>query len=95
MGRKRQAMIVTEAQSNIESEVQKVSFGGQTIGECPNTDSVKQSVYTNSIGRAPCPHCHAPWAPVRNVMPSDGEVRIRYHICRRCGKSFKSVENFC
>ncbi|MFH0825279.1 MAG: hypothetical protein V2B18_21215 [Pseudomonadota bacterium] len=46
-------------------------------------------------GCAPCPFCEAPWAPVRNVLPWAGNMRVRYHVCRRCGKSFKSVEVFC
>lgn len=51
------------------------------------------SIYRNGIEMAACPYCRAPWAPVRNVMPWEGNTRVRYHACRRCGKSFKSIEH--
>jgi len=35
-----------------------------------------------------CPKCSSPDCPVVN----SGHIPIRYHKCRQCGHSFKSVE---
>lgn len=67
------------------------SKGQDGHGVCSN--GCKGVAYDSRRGRAGCPHCDNSWAPVRNVMPWDGDMRVRFHVCRQCGKSFKSIES--
>lgn len=44
------------------------------------------------IKGAICPRCSMPGG-VTNTLPWEDGLRVRYHICRRCGKKYKSVES--
>lgn len=91
MGRKRQAVNLNRADIRVGiPELEQISEKPTAVEA-----SSRDSTFTNSIGRAPCPQCNAPWAPVRNTMPPDNGKRIRHHVCRRCGHRFKSVESLC
>ena len=46
----------------------------------------------HQIDGAKCPRCRMGPASVRNTMPWADGLRERYHICRRCGNTFKSIE---
>jgi len=46
----------------------------------------------NRITGASCTACRASGAYTRNTLPWESGLRIRYHTCRRCGTSFKSIE---
>jgi len=42
---------------------------------------------------AMCPFCKRSKGSVLRTLPWEGETRIRYHNCRRCGGRFKSIES--
>jgi Zn ribbon nucleic-acid-binding protein len=44
------------------------------------------------IDGAECPACKMPGGYVTNTLPWEDGLRIRYHVCRRCGSRFKSIE---
>lgn len=44
------------------------------------------------IKGARCPRCQMPGG-VTNTLPWEDDMRVRYHICRRCGGRFKSMES--
>ena len=44
------------------------------------------------IKGAKCPICFMPGGYTQNTMPWEDGIRIRYHVCRRCGGRFKSIE---
>lgn len=44
--------------------------------------------------RCPGQRCRSLDCPAYNVQPAERTHRIRYHKCRKCGKTFKSVEYF-
>lgn len=46
----------------------------------------------NRISGAMCMACKMPGGYIRNTLPWKNDIRIRYHVCRRCGTKFKSVE---
>ena len=48
--------------------------------------------FDRKAGVDPCPYCKAPMGKVYRTKKWDGGVRERYHVCRRCGQTFKSVE---
>lgn len=53
--------------------------------------------YSRLQNGAACPRCKTPKAQVLRTMPWEGEgtksqTRLRYHWCRICGASFKSLE---
>lgn len=50
-------------------------------------------VVYDRIAGAQCPACNMPGGYVTNTLPWESKVRIRYHVCRRCGSKFKSVES--
>lgn len=39
-----------------------------------------------------CPKCHMSGGRVRNTLPWENGIRVRYQMCRRCGYLFKSAE---
>lgn len=43
--------------------------------------------------RCPGEKCRSLNCPAYNVQLPDGRHRIRYHKCRDCGETFKSVED--
>lgn len=47
--------------------------------------------YDRIIG-AQCPACYMPGGYVTNTLPWEDSTRVRYHVCRRCGTRFKSIE---
>ncbi|RLB88632.1 MAG: hypothetical protein DRH26_13195 [Deltaproteobacteria bacterium] len=51
-------------------------------------EGVDYSKVTGTI----CPSCRMPGAFVRNTLPWEDGLRVRYHTCRRCGTNFKSIE---
>lgn len=48
--------------------------------------------YDRAINGAPCPKCAAAKCSVVRTLPWDSGTRVRYHVCRRCGIAFKSIE---
>jgi len=52
----------------------------------------KGAEYDHKVG-ACCPICRRGRAPVYRTMPWRDNLRERYHRCRFCGWSFKSVES--
>ena len=49
--------------------------------------------YNRKVGAA-CPNCGRKKASVVRSMDWEDDVRIRYHKCRFCQNTFKSVESF-
>lgn len=42
--------------------------------------------------RIRCPDCKSFNCPINNTQPQTGNIIIRYHDCKDCGKHFKSIE---
>lgn len=53
---------------------------------------IKGVSYDRKMGGACCPKCGIDKASVKNVLPWDGNTRIRYHACQACKHKFKSIE---
>lgn len=54
---------------------------------------VLDGVTYHRIYGAECPRCKMRKAHVRNTLPWEDNLRERYHCCRRCGATFKSIED--
>ena len=53
---------------------------------------VRNGVDWSSKHGGVCPRCAHKRCKVTRSMPWDGDTRVRYHACQKCGTVFKSLE---
>ena len=87
-------MRMAKRKSTVSLELAKgFSLHKQKIVTKPESVDTGGVTYDRRVG-AECPMCRLPKCYVRDTMPWQDDIRIRYHVCRRCGHLFKSVEEY-
>uniref|UniRef100_A0A6M3J593 Uncharacterized protein n=1 Tax=viral metagenome TaxID=1070528 RepID=A0A6M3J593_9ZZZZ len=75
-------------------EAQHISSVARMVIEDAKRERDTGGVTFDRRAGADCPMCRFPKCNVRDTMPWQDDIRIRYHVCRRCGHQFKSVEEY-
>jgi len=72
------------------AQKKKVKKSAKKIPE--KREPIEGVSYIRIDNGASCPICRMSKAHVTHTLSWESSLRVRYHLCRRCGTRFKSIE---